>query len=71
MPCTYTGSIEGDKAYFLEKSNKALGGEVTKLTQLLCSLCKHNEANKQTINSKVKYWWEKHKKLDAKRKKKK
>lgn len=34
MPCTYTGSLEGDRALALEESREELGKIITKLTHM-------------------------------------
>lgn len=76
MPCTFTGSIEGDQAL-------AASGLATALTQLLCQTCKileeygivdmgviESEEDPNNLVHKINLgdWWENHKKLDAERK---
>ena len=65
MPCTLTGSIEGDLRYSLQCQNK----DITELVQLLCSSCKLLEKNKIKMPKKLSKWFEYHKKIDKKSKK--
>lgn len=62
MPCTITGSFEGDKA--LMESDRAL-----KLTQLLCAACKRMETTGTPMPTAVKNWWAMHKEQDQKSRK--
>ena len=39
MPCTYTGSLEGDRAHFAEESSKAAMSELDRITSYLCAVC--------------------------------
>ena len=64
MPCTQTGSIEGDLALACEEN-------ITELAQKLCIMCQLAEDNNLTIPYGVRGWWANHKKLDAKRRKQK
>jgi hypothetical protein len=67
MPCYYTGSAEGDRA--LASSNA-----LTECTDMLCRTLtlieKHNKGCRLEIelDSDIKKFWKKHKKLDAERK---
>jgi hypothetical protein len=61
MPCTYSGSIEGDRLMLTQDL-------VTELTQLLCSLCKRCEKEKVKLPRRVSIWWKQHKKVDARAK---
>ena len=79
MPCTLTGSLEGDAAVFSKE-------KITELTQLLCGACRLLEENEidmskvkavvysygacQERTTKLTTWWKSHKKLDAKREEK-
>jgi hypothetical protein len=64
MPCTQTGSLEGDHAL-------ALSDIVTEQAEMLCKMCQLAEDNNLTIPHGVRGWWTNHKKLDAKRRKQK
>ena len=77
MPCTLTGSFEGDRALVSETN-------VTYLTQLLCGACTLLEANNIDMGGVVveglgnddlvqgapslDKWWKDHKKMDRRRK---
>jgi hypothetical protein len=65
MPCS------GDDGY-----SSLYEGEVNKLTQMLCALCRRIEAETKTAvwidgvieaDPKLKTWWKKHKKADQER----
>ncbi len=67
MPCTMTGSIEGDRAWSAEVSAERAQAEITKLTQLLCSLCKTVEDDTCVdIPDEVEKWWRAHQEVDRK-----
>jgi hypothetical protein len=81
MPCTITGTLEGDRELFakeeiagLEKSLRKSQAERLKLTQMLCWMCREYGhvpkpgTGKQycTLPPDIREWWEKHKKQDAK-----
>lgn len=83
MPCYYTGSREGDLQLALdEKSDdfKRVLTEVrrrqralTESTQLLCLICTQLESTEYGFglihdNPKLRKWWTKHKRIDARRK---
>lgn len=57
MPCTYTGSIEGDRALASEEL-------ITELTQRLCRAFEVLDSHNLTYSlpSKDKRWWKSHKK---------
>lgn len=62
MPCTYTGSIEGDRAMAAaEKAEK-----LTEVTAMLCEACKLLDRKQYTheLSQKTINWWYEHKKLD-------
>jgi len=65
MPCTFTGSLEGDRALFLRE-------DLDKLTSLLCDLCKRLEKKGRSdiiaANPRLTKWWKLHKKFDAAKK---
>jgi hypothetical protein len=75
MPCTFTGSIEGDRAMFASE-------RATELVDMLCRMMtifeekklqelyasKYNE--KLVIPKDIMEFWTEHKKVDAKRRKK-
>lgn len=75
MPCTFTGSFEGDKVMSLRE-------DLDELTQLLCSIGKtiekysdapdHEPAfmDIKLFSPKVRKWLKEHKKLDSKKGKK-
>lgn len=66
MPCTVTGSLEGDRALAHSEAQE----EATKVTQLLCKLCKIVENSDGLILPRdVSKWWESHKKIDAQERK--
>lgn len=67
MPCTQTGSLEGDQIMSLKEELS----EATKLTQYLCAVMKiledinpHFVAD--SLPTEVVIWWDIHKKIDAK-----
>lgn len=66
MPCYYTGSAEGDAKLAYQEATEAL----TEVTSLLCELCAYVEAGggRGTLPERVQEWWEKHQRIDAKRK---
>ena len=70
MPCYYTGSAEGDARLAAEETRERLGKEITNRTRLLCSICQTAEEAKLTLPKDVQTWWNKHKKVDKKRKEK-
>ena len=79
MPCTLTGSFEGDRALIA-------GTNVTYLTQLLCGACTLLETNGIDMSTvtveglpnadlvkgapSLDQWWESHKKVDRRRRRK-
>jgi hypothetical protein len=63
MPCTLTGSREGDLRFYLEESNK----KVTEIADMLCKTCKILEDNEIKMPTKIAAWWKKHKEIDKKR----
>lgn len=64
MPCTYTGSLEGDARLATSEANQKL----TEVTQMLCALCTHIEENYEDdiIGEvpKTNKWWKEHKEVD-------
>jgi hypothetical protein len=64
MPCTYTGTIEGDRAL---SASLAL----SEVTSMLCDTCKQVEKHGQLmwLSIETRKWWREHKKLDKLRKK--
>jgi hypothetical protein len=73
MPCTYTGSLEGDARLAASEALAKKTSTLTKVTQMLCATCtKAEKAGRlDLLSPKTQVWWKKHKKQDAKRKKKK
>lgn len=71
MPCTITGSFEGDRALFAQEDRDKAQKEAIKVTRLLCKLMKDLESNginMEHISKDVMKWWKKHKEIDKKRK---
>lgn len=66
MPCTLTGSLEGDEKLLLEEELRGQTNTVTKLAQMLCSTCKTLEKNQIEIPKGVRRWWKEHKVQDEK-----
>ena len=64
MPCTYTGSIEGDNIFFANQANEKLGEMITHLTQMLCQMCEGFEDESLTPPYPVDEWWADHKSKD-------
>lgn len=78
MPCTYTGSLEGDHIMAMEeelkrkrKKARKVKEELDSLTRMLCRTCEILEGlghvAKIAWPSDVATWWEKHKSIDEKR----
>lgn len=80
MPCTYTGSLEGDRILALEERIDGL----TDVTNMLCSFCEvYEEMYNRSYTDRydncyrgpslidsvdgLREWWEKHKAKDAAR----
>ena len=72
MPCTQTGSLEGDRALDADMARS----EATRLTQMLCDLCKTFDEtfveeewelllNNMKAGKRLAAWWKSHKKIDA------
>ena len=57
-----TGSLEGDRNLEPQEASNS----VTKLTQLLCSLCRNLESHGESslMPAPVQKWWKRHKALD-------
>lgn len=70
MPCYYTDSREGDAALATKEFAKDSNRTITGLTRLLCATCTELEDTGLNFpTTELREWWEDHKKLDAKRKK--
>lgn len=69
MPCTYTGSIEGDRALVAEESIRALKESRDEMTALACrafrALEKHNALSE--LSHEDNEWWLDHKLKDNQR----
>lgn len=67
MPCTITGSLEGDAALYAREAADKLRADLLKRTQQLCTACKALEANGIAVPSDdgLDTWWEEHKRSDA------
>jgi hypothetical protein len=64
MPCTLTGSIEGDRALGAEEAE----AQVTKLARMLCSVMRIlEEDGRRPLSREVLNWWKQHKKQDRER----
>lgn len=69
MPCTYTGSLEGDRIMSLEEGLGKASTALTATTQAACEMAKLlTPAQFAKLSSNTKKWIEDHKKVDAKRK---
>lgn len=78
MPCTYTGSLDGDHILSLEESNNKLSeqvgqlaAELDRVTALLCQACYILERDGEGIieDAELGQWYQEHKERDKKRKK--
>ena len=69
MPCTYTGTPEGDRELAHQENAEYLAKKITKLTQLLCKTLTIVEAHDglEYLPKDVNKWWSAHKKIDARR----
>jgi len=70
MPCTYTGSIQGDTILSLQESLEDYKQDLDELTRNLCSLCGWLDDNGiQWVddNYPTSLWWERHKAEDVRR----
>ena len=43
MPCTYTGSLAGDRVHHAEESSKTARSELDRITSYLCAVCNYLE----------------------------
>lgn len=68
MPCTLTGSIEGDRALALSELATKNGETITELTQALCQAVAIFRAKKISLPPLVRAFAHKHDKVDAERK---
>ena len=69
MPCTYTGSFEGDEALAAKEALEKNRSTLTEVTALLCSACKILE-KKKAMTPQLRAWYAEHEKVDRKRLKK-
>ena len=63
MPCTYTGSLEGDALLGAKD-------ELDMLTRLLCEACKHldnHELMKVVASEELFQWWIEHAEADRRK----
>jgi len=68
MPCTITGSLEGDAALFAKESLDKCRIRAQKLNRLLCMLCRDVENRAEhPLPSQVAKWWKRHKEIDLRR----
>ena len=83
MPCTYTGSLEGDRALLAEESSKTAKSELDRITSYLCAVCNYLEftgssseaeeflaeaaANKHLPKHSITDWWQDHKLSDLRK----
>lgn len=67
MPCTLTGSLEGDRELSYSEANK----NVTKLTDMLCKTLSFVEKMhfnvRINLGPEINRWWVKHKEIDRQR----
>lgn len=70
MPCTMTGSIEGDRAWAAEQTIEKLSDTITDLTRMLCGACDWVTGYSINMIDEVdglRDWWEEHQKVDQKK----
>lgn len=63
MPCTMTGSIEGDRSLSVREAQD----EASNTTKLLCKACKLLDKSKDTtikMPKDLRAWWNNHQKID-------
>lgn len=72
MPCTYTGSLEGDRAMAAEKRMDALVEARDEMTALACAAFQVLEQAGMLfrMTPEQRAWWERHKEADRIRKEK-
>ncbi len=70
MPCTYTGSIEGDRALAAEQLEDALTEELDEMTALACAAFTQLEkyVGLGLMTPEQQDWWRRHKEADRIRK---
>jgi hypothetical protein len=64
MPCTRTGSLDGDHILSLEEDLESVQAEALSLTQMLCAVCRRCEERGVPIPKSAAAWWRKHKAQD-------
>lgn len=68
MPCTYTGSIEGDRALAATEKAERLAEIITELTRHLCEACAALEEaevmDSSEVSEELVEWWKAHKEQD-------
>ncbi len=64
MPCTMTGSLEGDRALFYQEESE-------RLTRIACEMAQWLEASGDLgkCSTETRKWWKEHKAWDAAREK--
>lgn len=74
MPCTYTGSIEGDRAYSAEMNANRLSNQLEITTRLLCFVTHRFEKINPSVykgllkeNKELQDWVTEHEAVDAAR----
>jgi hypothetical protein len=74
MPCTFTGSLEGDRAYSAELRQAELKQETDVVTRLLCFVTYRFQKTNPTVykalleeNKELKDWTVRHEAVDAAR----
>lgn len=72
MPCTQTGSLEGDAALAAREGLKKCSEKNTRLTQLLCMAMTYilgGCGKKPAVNppKELQEWWSEHQKIDRDR----
>ena len=74
MPCTYTGSVEGDRAYDAQMRAQTFKQEIDKATRLLCFVMHRFEKVNPSVykgllkeNKELQDWVTQHEAVDAAR----
>jgi len=67
MPCTQTGSLDGDRILSLTEDLSSVQARALKLTQMLCAVCRRCEEQGVPIPRTAAAWWRKHKTQDNRR----
>lgn len=68
MPCTMTGSVEGDRALAYQELSQKHGDTITELTQILCEVVQVFKDCGLKMPPKLQKFAEHHDKVDKRRK---